>query len=239
MAGARQRMSTCRFGWIVEYQKMGLAEDSTGVGVSVFQPRRHVGVGVLVVSLHLLGVLAWWTARHEMPPDRRSSEAASITVLLPQPVAEEESRKKLPPERPDRRARANRESNAASMPLSVPAIDTVVAAPAQSVSAEPPTPAASGLNLVLSGKALSSLAAPGLAARSAFQGRLPATVERQIADAFAQTGPWTEERLDIDHIRYRRGNTCITMSRPKAAMVDPFSDSIRRLPWFAEMYSCK
>ena len=187
-------MSICRFGWIVEYQKMGLAEDSTGVGVSVFQP---------------------------------------------QPVIEDESRKKLPPERPDRRARANMESNAASMSLSVPAIDTVVAAPAQSASAEPPTPAASGLNLVLSGKALSSLAAPGLAARSAFQGRLPATVERQIADAFAQTGPWTEERLDIDHIRYRRGNTCITMSRPKAAMVDPFSDSIRRLPWFAEMYSCK
>lgn len=151
-------MSICRFGWIVEYQKMGLVEDGTGVGVSMLQPRRQVGVGVLVVGLHLLGVLAWWTARHEAPPSRRSSEAASITVLLPQLLAEDESRKKLPPERPDRRARANMERNAASIALSVPAIDTVVAAPAQSASAEPPISPAADLNLVLSSKALSSLA---------------------------------------------------------------------------------
>lgn len=218
---------------------MGLAQDGIGAGRSVLAPWRQGGMAVVVVSLHLLGVLAWWTVRHEVPPSRRSSEPASITVLLPSLMAEDVSRKKLTPERPDRRARANMQSNTASMSLSVPTIDSVVAVPAQSASAEPPTPAASDLNLILARKALSSLAAPGLAARTPFQGRLPATVESQIAAAAAETGPWTEERLDIDHIRYRRGNTCIMMTRPKAAMVDPFSDSIRRLPWLADKYSCK
>jgi hypothetical protein len=218
---------------------MGLAQDGIGAGRSVLAPRRQVGVAVVVVSLHLLGVLAWWTARHVAPVNGKSTEPASIVVLLPLLVSNDAVHKKEPPlERFRRRADTHTKRSAGSISLSLPAADAALAAQAQSASAEPPT-AASDLNLILSRKALSSLAAPGLAARTPFQGRLPATVESQIAAAAAETGPWTEERLDIDHIRYRRGTTCITMSRPKAAMIDPFSDSIRRLPWFAEMYSCK
>ena len=69
-------------------------------------------------------------------------------------------------------------------------------------------------------------------------GRLPATVERQIAGAAAEAGPWTEERIDLDHIRLRRGNTCIVLSRPEIAKMDPFSDSARRMPWAASFSRC-
>jgi hypothetical protein len=88
------------------------------------------------------------------------------------------------------------------------------------------------LNLTLSREALKSLA-PGLAARSPFQGSLPATVGRGISQAAAETGSWTEERVDIDRIRLRRGTTCVTLSRPQIAKIDPFSDSSQRLPWAA------
>jgi hypothetical protein len=87
--------------------------------------------------------------------------------------------------------------------------------------------------LTLSREALKSLAALGLAARSPFQGRLPATVERAIAEVAAETGPWTEERIDFDHIRLRRGTTCVMLSRPEIAKIDPFSDSIGRISWDA------
>lgn len=218
---------------------MGSFQDGMGVALNVLAPRRQVGVAVVVVSLHLLGLLAWWSARHEAPASGKSSQPASITVLLTPLVNDDEVHKKKPPtERSGRRADSHMTRSAAPISLALPSTDTALSAPGPSATAEPPTAAASDLNLILSRKALSSLAAPGLAARTPFQGRLPATVERQIAGAAAETGPWTEERLDIDHIRYRRGSTCITMSRPKAAMIDPFSDSIRRLPWFAEIYTC-
>jgi hypothetical protein len=89
------------------------------------------------------------------------------------------------------------------------------------------------LNLTLSREALKSVA-PGLAARSPFQGRLPATMESKIAEAAAETGPWTEERLDNDHVRFRRGTTCVTFSRPEIAKIDAISDWVRNIPWAAD-----
>lgn len=219
---------------------MGSFHHGMGAAMNVLAPRRQVGVAVVVVSLHLLGLLAWWTTRQAAPATGKSRPPASITVLLQPLVADDDvHHRQSKPEQLGRRPDAPTKRNAASISLALPDAGAALTAPALSASAPPPTTAASALNLILPRKALSSLAAPGLAARTPFQGRLPATVERQIADAAAETGPWTEERLDIDHIRYRRGNTCITVSRPKAAMIDPFSDSIRRIPWLAESYTCK
>lgn len=80
-------------------------------------------------------------------------------------------------------------------------------------------------------KDISSTAPRSFAEQSPFRGRLPKTVERQIASAAAETGPWTEERLDNDRIRMRRGNTCIMVQRPRAASIDPFSEAAGRIPW--------
>jgi hypothetical protein len=96
----------------------------------------------------------------------------------------------------------------------------------------------SALNLNLPRKALANTAPPSAAALSPFHGRLPATVEQIIASAAAESGPWTEERIDNDHIRLRRGNTCVLMERPEAAAIDPFSDAARRMPWRASVTRC-
>ena len=87
-------------------------------------------------------------------------------------------------------------------------------------------------------QALTTLAAPGFAAQSQFHGRLPPTVERQVAAAFAESGPWTEERLDNDHIRFRRGTTCVVAERPRAAQLDPFSEASNRMPWRFSTSKC-
>jgi hypothetical protein len=92
-------------------------------------------------------------------------------------------------------------------------------------------PTAPALNLTLSRKDIQSAAPRSFAEQSPFRGRLPKTVERQIAIAAAETGPWTEERIDNDRIRFRRGNTCVMMERPRAASIDPFSDAAGRIPW--------
>ena len=103
----------------------------------------------------------------------------------------------------------------------------------KSVEALTETPTAPALNLNLSRKAITSVAPPSFAEQSPFRGRLPTTVERQIASAAAETGPWTEDRIDNDHIRFRRGNTCLMLQRPRAANIDPFSDAAARIPWRA------
>jgi hypothetical protein len=96
--------------------------------------------------------------------------------------------------------------------------------------AEVPKPMGSSLNLTLSREALKSLP-PSLAASSPFHGRLPATMESKIAEVAAETGPWTEEVIDHDHVRYRRGTTCIISERPEIAKIDPFSNWARNVPW--------
>jgi hypothetical protein len=123
-------------------------------------------------------------------------------------------------------------SSASSVPLTTG--DGAATPSAGSASTEVSGPR---LNLTLSREALKTAAAPGLAARSPFQGRLPVTVERKIAEAAAETGPWIEERIDADHFRLRRGTTCVILSRPQIATIDPFNDALRRLPWGASLPS--
>lgn len=204
-----------------------------------------------------------WHAVHQALPNRPSSKVerpdrSQTIVFLLEPYAPAAIKPRRDDAHPDARpGRADRThdtvvsapvygseiSNSAAL-SSAPLLplttgDTAAMPSAEAASAPQPKQVGPPLNLTLSREALKSLAAPGLAARSPFQGRLPATVERAIAEVAAETGPWTEERIDFDHIRLRRGTTCVMLSRPEIAKIDPFSDSIGRISWDATASQCR
>ena len=218
---------------------MVIREDN-GFGVSLFRRGRQAGVGLVVVGLHLMGLLAWWTMGSAMRAYPSPVVAPSVAVWLPAlstEYAKRLTREPTSPPEPLRRGDTTEHSRAAV--LALPAANSAAAVPsADSASAEAPTAPAPALNLTLSRQALATLVAPSFADRSPYHGRLPMTVERQIAAAAAETGPWTEERIDNDHVRLRRGTTCVMMERPQAAIIDPFSDAARRLPWRASVSQC-
>lgn len=209
--------------------------------------RAHkAGVGTAVLGLHLVGLLTWWAVERGLQPPRRALEPDVVVAWLPalSPVSTLPAKQQKPREQQQQPglAEAPRQADS-SIAQPAPAVAMpAITAPAQSAPERDtplaPMAPASALNLSLSSKSLATLSTPGFAAKSAFQGRLPATVERQVALAFAETGPWTEERIDNDHIRFRRGNTCVTMSRPQAAIIDPFSEASGRLPWRASVSDC-
>lgn len=215
--------------------------------VPLAHPRaRQVSVGLVVAGLHVLGVLAWWTLERGVQSPRNGLVPDPITVWLPRlvtPFAERDkrvARKETPPPQRsplDATPRRNSEATLAEPPIA----DAAAAPPSpQSAAVQAPTAPASALNLTLSRKALAPLAAPSFADKSPFHRRLPATVEQQVALAFAEAGPWAEERIDDDHIRFRRGNTCVIVQRPRAATIDPFSEAAGRIPWRAtEPQACQ
>ena len=208
----------------------------------------------VVVALHLIVLRIPWRALVQPLPNQPSNKVARpdrspTIVFLLEPSApfaikarREDPQTEARPTRHDRvRERplaasiygdevSNAASKAATAPLA-PATHSSLAA-----SGEAPKPIGPSLDLRLSREALKSFT-PSLAARSSFQGSLPVTVERGIAQAAAETGAWTEERVDIDHVRLRRGTTCVILSRPQIAKTDPFSDSSHRVPWGASQPS--
>lgn len=195
--------------------------------------RAKTSVGVLVAGLHLAGVLAWLSMGHDQPVARSGAALATLTVWLPQlvlPVVEPTRpapRQATPQTHPGLGAHTVRGSMGdAATPVGSPLGN-------DSAEMEPAFSGPQGLNLILSRKDLTALAPSGAAASSPFHGRLPQTIERVIANAAAQSDPWIEERIDNDHVRMRRGNTCVMIERPQAAALDPFSDAARRIPWRA------
>lgn len=191
-------------------------------------------MGLVVLAMHLAGVLAWWTLGY-VPHARSGGALAPLTVWLPQlllPAVDQLAQRTTP--------------KASRQPDRTPSGRVVVAGPTNDTGVQPPSapsaestavqespPATPTLNLNLPRKALAPIAPAGPAALSPFHGRLPATVAQMIANAAVDAGPWTEERIDDDHFRLRRGNTCILLERPTAAALDPFSDAARRMPWRA------
>ena len=211
--------------------------------MSLVDRLRQVGVGSTVVGLHLLLVLAWSRFGNYSLPPPKNVAIATVAVWLPtlstEPVklARPESASPL-----DRSVRRDREEpeRSSTAPLTALPTDDASAMPSAALAAtEVPKALGSALNLALSREAQKFLATPGLAARSPFQGHFPSTVERQIAEAAAETGPWTEERIDSDHIRLRRGTTCVMLTRPRIVTIDPFTDSLRRIPWAADVSQCR
>ncbi len=205
---------------------------------------RQVAVGLLVLGLHLLAIMAWWSTQYHLPALPISASASPISVWL-----EDLPRMLVLPNKPPQAhtpaaphsVSPNLDpSNQATGATTSPSQDGAASLSQPADPAGVPTPLTPGsaLNLNLSQKDAALLATPGFAAQSPFHGRMPATVERAIANAAAQSGPWTEERVDYDHIRFRCGNTCIMMERPRVAALDPFSDASARTPWKASLTDC-
>jgi len=206
--------------------------------VSIQHRLSKASAGLVIAGLHLAGVVVWWSARHglQFAPDK--ALPPSVAVWLPalaqpdtkqalraprplEPTASSRQRDNRKPSTPDYIADATTAPSSSGVALPVEARG----------STEAQAPSAPALNLTLSRKDIASVAPRSFAEQSPFRGRLPKTVERQIASAAAESGPWVEERIDNDHIRFRRGNTCFTMQRPRAASIDPMNEASARMPW--------
>jgi hypothetical protein len=218
-------------------------------------PWRRALALALVVAIHLLALKLAWPGLHQAPPHWHSSQAAHpersrTTVFLLAPSAplainprQENALTDARPAQPDRLSSRTlpapvRGDELANAPVTATATATAVQVlpPSVAASEETPKPTVPSLNLTLSRESLKSLG-PSAAATSPFQGKVPLSAERRIADAAAETGPWTEERIDMDHVRLRRGTTCVILSRPQVAKIDPFSDASKRVPWGASQPS--
>ena len=200
----------------------------------------QASVGLVVLGLHLAGVLVWWTAgqHSSMRMARVETRLPSISVSLPVLAKPDTEQARRPQRMQDPIAKTRqRDTTKPADPSYTADIATAPTTGAISLPSEPSasteaqTPGAPALNLTLSRKDISSATPRSFAEQSPFRGSLPKTVERQIASAAAESGPWTEERIDNARIRFRRGNTCVTMQRPRAASIDPFSEAAGRIPW--------
>lgn len=191
----------------------------------------------------MAGVLVWWANQHSMQLASGKPRLPTITVWLPAPALPEAEQRRRPQRPQDRTGATGQRKD--SKPSTLQQIPDVTAAgtstnpvlsaatPDSSEAVAPAAPATPALNLSLSRKDIASVAPRSFADLSPFHGRQPKTVERQIANAAAQSGPWVEERIDNDRIRLRRGNICVMMERPRAASLDPMNEASGRMPWRA------
>ncbi|MDE1927008.1 MAG: hypothetical protein KGI36_07465, partial [Burkholderiales bacterium] len=68
----------------------------------------------------------------------------------------------------------------------------------------------------------------------------PETFEEKLAGAMGGDGVWRIERIDDDHRRLKRGDTCVDLQRTRAQQIDPMSPHTRDLPWLAgQPYRCR
>lgn len=223
----------------------------SSLSAAALMPWSRALVLAVVVAIHLLALKLAWPGLHQAPRHSHSGQAAPpersrtmVFLLAPSaPLAisprQEKALTDARPAQPDRLSGQAlpapvRGDELSTAPVTATATATAAQAlpPSVAASEETPKPTGAALNLTLSRESLKSLG-PSAAAKSPFEGSVPLTVERRIADAAAETGPWTEERIDIDHVRMRRGTTCVILSRPQIAKIDPFSDASKRVPWGA------
>jgi hypothetical protein len=199
-----------------------------------------LGVGFVVIALHGLCGLAWVVLENEFQLISSVKRSPPIVVWLP-PL---ENTKRVPPKTAKevapgiKRETVNKQ---AQLPASeMPAIEDPSSTVVSTASIDAYQTQGSSLNLTLSRKDLKALNAPTFASQSAFHAGLPKSVEGKIAEAFSQSGPWVEERIDDDHIRMRKGTMCVTVERSLTAKLDAFSDYARRLLWNASTpYKCQ
>ena len=183
----------------------------------------------LVLFLHLAFLLALKGMPLPRAPVHAPRLAPTVLVLLPslQPPM-------TPPMRPERRLPVDPTPKERFSPLPITSPPAAASGPeAQTAAAPGPaaTEASKPLNLSLSREALRAL--PPASTPLVPPSRLPLTTEQRIAKTLAlnASGPWVEERLDIDHVRYRNGDLCITYTRPVTSALFPFDAYAQRVPW--------
>ncbi len=204
---------------------------------------------IAVLGLHLLLLVGLrsgpWTTRPAaltestavqwiLLPDRALTPAAAPaspqTPPKPRPVQDGVARRPTPPP-PIRLLQA---PSAAVDALQAPAAAAIEPASpsADATSAEPPTGREPPLDLRLPRSALTAPAGTNPALQGPLGDRrvLP-TLEKRLELALGGHGPWTEEIIDADRRRLRRGNTCVLVQRSRLAQTDPFSAAGRSAPW--------
>ena len=166
-----------------------------------------------------------------LPDKKRPLEPARAGNFAPQatappPVAEPVTAVTKPTSSASPVAQITPASPAPQAP-SAPSQAALSVVPIAPAAPEPPKP----LNLSLSREAMRAL--PPASAPLLPSARLPLTAEQRMSKTLAAngSGPWVEERVDAEHVRFRSGDLCITYTRQVTAALFPFDGYGQRLPW--------
>ncbi len=206
------------------------------------EPRRLLPAWLLVGLLHvLLALLLWkqpvWADRTSPVVDRPPLvvtlwQRVRETTLAPQPPTT--LRRREQPSQPQPKAP---EPQAITLPTaSTPAPTPADAAPAGTPPADliaPPAmqaskdPAAPRLNLALPRGASAPWRQRNPALDDPRSNTAKLSMEQKLANAMGGDGTWTEERVDLDHVRYRRGDQCIIATRTRAGQLELANGAFR------------
>ncbi len=204
-------------------------------------PRRlRPGAVAVVLGLHLLAL--GWLLRLGAWADRGLPAVlpAPLQVWLlnevPRPAAPKAAPQARPP--PFRAAAAPAPQPQAITPEPLPQPPAPAAMPSPVRVPEPAAtaaaPASAPLNLALPPGASAPWRQRSGALDDARSNTPRATLESRLAGAMGGNGEWVEERVDIDHVRFRRGNTCVNLQRSRAAQIDPMARNAGSLPWLTK-----
>lgn len=191
---------------------------------------------LLILALHA-GLLA--LLQQHLPPSsaapRDWSELRLIRLIPVRPPGPAPTPAPVPAARLPRPAAQDDVASAAT--LASPPSDALEPAP---VDPSPPgaTPPPQPLRLSLSSLSGAARRQPALD-----DPRANTPVSRfgeRIANDLGRDGRWTEERMDADFVRLRRGNTCINLHRNRTAGRQPFDEGSVPTPWGATpAYRCE
>jgi len=195
----------------------------------------------LVAGLHLALFAALWLHRPPALDEHRERRLTTVRLITPTP--------RMPPP-PPTSARVEPPRPAEPRLVSPPSLTVepqvpVEAAPAPvspPIAAPQPEPPRTTLRLTLPpGYAASSAAARNPALSDPRSNTARPTFEDRIADAAAQTGDWTVERITDHRTLMRRGDTCVEVLRSRIDDMDPFNGNVapRTVKMLGKPYKCK
>lgn len=220
------------------------------------QPFARTPILLLVLGLH---ILLFWVARlHQGVPEARRVATAPASAPLwlrwidervhadaqrGEPLTASPSERKAP-SRPPPVARRDRPDAvapiSATQPHVMPDGGDAAATPTEEVSPHSGSGRAP-LNLTLPRGDGATWRRVNPALVRADLERPTRTIESFVAGAMLSGhGPWTEERVDPDTIRLRRGELCVVIKRPRIDHLDPYNASVSPKPWMvSQPTSCR
>ncbi len=204
----------------------------------------RLGAGLLMGLLHLgLVLILWdlpvwadrvsitlnrpllWVTVAPPPPEAAADPAAARPRPLPRPLLQP-----LPLPQPSPR---QPEPQAITLPAVAPSPSAAPTEGATPATASPPAggapPAALNLSLPRGASAPWRQRNPALDDPRSNTARL--SLEQKLANAMGGDGSWHEERLDLDTVRWRRGNECILATRSRAGQLELGSNGAFRNSW--------
>ncbi len=205
---------------------------------------RRVRLATLVGLALVHMVVLTWFARVGLSPDRRPLPPPHPPLLIQllhwvQPGLPKQVSAEAPPKPKAIRAitpAPPRVSTLSVTPGNVP--DRTPAAPDAPPSPSPPVATAAptqgdppALNLALPRAASATWRQRPAPMDDPRANTAKATFESRLQAAMGGDGRWTEERIDGDRVRFRRGNTCVDFTRSRAEQLDSFNQTFSPKPW--------